>query len=604
MGEKEINFWAKKLIFQRKFITMKTLYFKILTKGESEYVNPEKDTLWMIGMKSTEFEILMGGEKEIIEKFVRVLKEYDPERIIGFKQDYEDFPFLIERAKKYNIAIDIGKNGGEVRSSGKYFRGIILKETRIEGRENIDLFSIAWRDFPRLPTKEIDELAEALEIRGFKKIPRFKLKDKREKDVRGYLEDYVNTIEKIAEAILPFEESISEICNVPLDRQIRMTVGELIDVIVIREMKKRGIKEMRIGGKRKYEGGYVWLKAPGVYENVVYLDFQSMYPSIIKAWNISPETVDMDEGELVEVEGVKHMVNREKKGVIPYLVENFLERRQRIKEELKKDYNKKLDAEQKALKVMANAMYGYMGWGGATYYNRNAAELIAALARHYIKEVHRIIELMGGTVLYVDTDGIQFIGGNPEEIMDEINSRFPLNIELERVADKAVYWTKKKYAHLLGDKVIAVGLEYVRRDYPLLIKEAQRDILSALLKGNADEARRIRAEYRKRLKEGRFEVEEIAVVEQLTKKPEEYEKATKASVVAKILKERYGIEVHRGTYLYIVIVKGSGGPTYRARPVEMVEIKDIDINYYLKMFDDTINRTFEVFRISPIKQWF
>jgi len=583
---------------------MKTLYFKILVKSESGYPNPQRDEIWMIGIKTSDLNILIGEEEKIIRDFLKVVKEYDPDRIVGFKQDYEDFPFLIERAKKYGISIDIGRDGSVVESSGKYFRGIILKETRINGRENIDLFAIAWRDFPRLPTKEIDEMAEALEIRGFKRIPQFRLREKSTQEVKRYLMDYIEVMEKIAQAILPFEESISQICQIPLDRQIRMTVGELIDVIVVKEMKARRIKEMRIGGRGKYEGGYVWLSAPGVYENVVYLDFQSMYPSIIRVWNISPETVDMGDGEEVEVEGIKHRINKKERGVIPYLVENFLERRLRIKEELKRGYNKKLDAEQKALKVMANAMYGYMGWSGATYYNRNAAELIAALARHYIKEVHKLIEEKGGRVIYVDTDGIQFTGAPAPEIMEEINSKYPLNIELERIVEKAAYWTKKKYAHLFDGKVVAVGLEYVRRDYPPIVKEAQRKIVEALLNGMVEEARKLRAEYRKRLKDGRFELEDIAMIEQLTKKPEEYEKATKASIVAKILRERYGVDVHRGSYLYIAIVKGSGGPTYRARPIEMVTVKDVDVSYYLKLYDDTINRTFEVFQVSPVKQWF
>ncbi|OYT58478.1 hypothetical protein B6U71_04550 [Euryarchaeota archaeon ex4484_178] len=583
---------------------MKSLYFKILSKTQCGYINPQKDRIYMIGVKTDNVKILVGEESRIIRDFVDIFTSYDPDRIIGFKQDYDDFPFLEERAKKYGISLDLGRDGSPIKSSGKYFRGLILKETKIEGRENIDLFAIAWRDFPRLPTKEIDELAGALEIKGCRVIPQFRIAEKKDKELVEYLENYLEILEKITDSIIPFEESISEICEVPLDRQIRMTVGELIDTIVVREMKKRGIKEMRIGGKGKYEGGYVWLKAPGVYENVVYLDFQSMYPSIIKVWNISPETVDMGDGEWVEIEGVKHRVNKEKRGVIPQLVDNFLKERLSIKEKLKKKYSKKMDAQQKALKVMANAMYGYMGWSGATYYNRNAAELIAALARYYIKGVHRLIEEMGGNVIYVDTDGIQFTGGDWDDIMERINSEFPLNIELERIVDRAAYWTKKKYAHLFQDKVVAVGIEYVRRDYPPLIKEAQRKIVESLLREDVEEARRIRSEYRKKLKNGEFNVEEIAVVEQLTKKPEEYEKATKASVVAKILKEKYGVDVHRGTYLYIAIVKGSGGPTFRARPIEMVSPKDIDISYYLKMYDDTINRTFEIFNVSPVKQWF
>ena len=583
---------------------MKTLYFKILSKSESSYINPQRDEIHMLALKTGETKILEGEEENIIQKFVEDFKSYDPDRIIGFKQDYEDFPFLMERAKKYGIKLTLGRDGSVIKSSGKYFRGLILKETKINGRENIDLFAISWRDFPRLPTKEIDELAATLGIKDFHAIPQFRLKEKSDEALKDYLKEYLHVLERITDAIIPFEESISEICQVPLDRQIRMTVGELIDVIVVREMKSRGIEEMRVGGKGKYEGGYVWLKAPGVYENVTYLDFQSMYPSIIKVWNISPETVDMDNGEWVEVEEVKHRLNRDKRGVIPQLVDNFLTERIKIKNELKVKYSRRLDAQQKALKVMANAMYGYMGWSGATYYNRNAAELIAALARHYIKSVQKLIEEMGGQVIYVDTDGIQFVGGDAEKIMDKINREYPLNIELERVVRRAVYWTKKKYAHLWDSIVDAVGLEYIRRDYPPLIKDAQRKIVQLLLNGDVEGAREVRREYRIKLKNGDFEIEEIGTVEQLTKKPEEYEKVTKASVVAKILKEKYGVEVHRGAYLYIAVVKGSGGPTHRARPIEMVSVKDIDVDYYLSMYDDTINRTFEPFGVSPTKQWF
>ncbi len=583
---------------------MKTLYLKTLAKTESGYINPKKDKIYMLALKSDDIKILKGEEEDIIKEFVKIFKEYDPDRIVGFKQDTEDFPLLYERAKNYGINLNLGKDESSVDFSGKYFRGIILKETKINGRENIDLFAIAWRDFPRLPTNEIDELADALEIKGFKRIPQFRIKEKGDEELESYLRDYVRTIKEISNAILPFEESISNICDVPIDKQIRMTVGELIDIIVKREMKKRGIKEMRIGKAGRYEGGYVWLKEPGVYENITYLDFQSMYPNIIKAWNISPETVDMDKGEEIEIEGVKHKIKKDVRGVIPELVDNFLSKRLELKRKLKEKYDKKMDAEQRALKVMANAMYGYMGWNGASYYNRNAAELIAALARYYIKNVRKIIENMGGTVIYVDTDGIQFIGGDWEKIMNKINDEYPLNIELERIAQRGVYWSKKKYAHLYDGKVTAVGVEYIRRDYPQIIKDAQRQIVEHLLKEDVERAREIRMKYRNMIKEGKFEIEDIAVAEQLTKKPEEYEKATKASVAAKILMENYGVEVHRGMYIYIAIVKGSGGPTYRARPIEMVKIEDLDLSYYLSLYDETINRTFEPFKVSPTRQWF
>jgi len=581
---------------------MKNLYFKILPEGDI-FPNPKKDRIEMIAAYGDKLLIFEGEEENILKDFLDYFSRYNPDRIIGFKQDYEDFPYLAERTKKYEIRMALGKNGEEIKLSGKYFRGIILKRTKIPGRENIDLFAIAWRDFTRLPTKELDELADSLGI-DFRRIPYFRLRKMKRDERKNYLKKYVEVIKDVANELIPFEESISELCDIPLEEQIRMTIGELVDVIVVREMTKRRIKEIRTGGEKWYEGGYVWLKAPGVYENVIYLDFQSMYPNIIKAWNISPETVNVKDGEEIKIEGKIYRIRKDIRGVIPSLIDDFLDRRLKIKEILKNKYDKKLDAQQRAIKVITNAMYGYMGWSGATYYNRYAAQLIAALARFYIKEVKKIIEEMGGDVIYVDTDGIQFTGVNIESVLKKINENFPLNIEVERVAQKAVYWAKKKYAHLSEGKTEVVGLECIRKDYPPIIKRAQKEIIEALLNNEVDRAREIRLFYRNKIKRGDINLEDLATVEQLTKKPEEYEKATKASVAAKILKDKFGVDIHRGAYLYIVIVKGSGGPTYRARPIEMASIEDVDIDYYLKIYDDTIKRTFEPFNVSITRQWF
>ena len=50
----------KSLIFQKKFCNMKSLYFKILSKTQCGYINPQKDTIHMIGVKTDNVKILVG----------------------------------------------------------------------------------------------------------------------------------------------------------------------------------------------------------------------------------------------------------------------------------------------------------------------------------------------------------------------------------------------------------------------------------------------------------------------------------------------------------------------------------------------------------------
>ncbi|RLF48375.1 MAG: hypothetical protein DRN20_04670, partial [Thermoplasmata archaeon] len=328
----------------------------------------------------------------------------------------------------------------------------------------------------------------------------------------------------------------------------------------------------------------------------------------IKEFNISPETV-VEEGEecekrCVKVDGRKYWVRSDVRGAIPSLLDQFLSMRRRIKEMLAREYDPRLDAQQKAVKVVANAMYGYMGWTGASYYNKSAAELIAALARDFIKRVRAIIEKMGGDVIYIDTDGIQFTGLDGDKVVDKVNSELPLVIEMEYVAKKAIYWAKKKYVHYVDDKIEVKGLEYIRKDYPPFIRRAQLEYIREYLHHGINGAKKIEEKWRERVMRREIELDDLVIMEQLTKKPDEYEKATKASVAAKMLLEKFGVDLPRGTTLSLVIVKGHGGPTYRAMPSHMVKIEDVDWSYYVQMFNDVMERTKSPISKPVIKRWF
>jgi DNA polymerase elongation subunit (family B) len=58
-------------------------------------------------------------------------------------------------------------------------------------------------------------------------------------------------------------------------------------------------------GNMAYEGGYVFEPTPGLYNWVMAMDFASLYPSVQRQFNISPETFkgidferDLKEGEI------------------------------------------------------------------------------------------------------------------------------------------------------------------------------------------------------------------------------------------------------------------------------------------------------------------
>ncbi len=546
----------------------------------------------------------------VLRDFIDVVRKVNPDAIIGYGQDADELQHMTARAKVNGLRLALGRDGEEPVQTGRFFRGMILVEQRVRGRANIDMFPIAWRDFPQLPMRTWYELADEIGVSRPKVLMKFRIPDlwKRDPDsVIGYLRAKLETIREISNKLLPNQVELSRLVLRPIHYLIRSPVGEIVESYVFREAysKKWAIPGKSPGGGG-YAGGYVWLRSPGIYEEVGYLDFASMYPSIMASHNISVETVNPPEGlcdvEPITAEGITAKVCRNYQGILSEIIEKLLKMRSELKSKMKKLPEgspewRRLDAIQRAVKVITNATYGYLGWEGACFKNPEAAKLVAALGRYYIKRVREIAEDKGFKTVYIDTDGIQLIGGRPEdyqELIDLINERFPLRIELEYVADRAIYLTKKKYAHLVDGKLIAKGFEFVRRDYPNIVKEAQRKVVEMLLQGESlDRIRAVVRDYVKRIEELKVEKEDLIIIETIGKEIEKFERRTKGYYVAKWLKEKKGIEVHRGRVRRILIVKGGGSINERARPAEFFSIEDVDKEYYIRLLEQVIERTLE-----------
>lgn len=599
---------------------LKKLYFKSIIYSKDGFPFPEKDPILIIAciIDDKEKIFIADGmdDKKLIADFIEFIKEYDPDLIISFSQDTDDFPYIFKRARKHGIEFNIGKMGEAPIETGKYFRGMIIKETVIPGRINADFFPVAVREFPNLPTKSIDEVADVLGIKiPYEDIPEYEIDDywkNKRKDLIEYARKKIQLIKSIADEQILFQIELSKITKVMLQQVLRYTVGELVDSLILYEAKKRNfpIGKRGEGETEFYIGGEVWLKSPGIYDNVIYFDFKSMYPSIISKFNISPETVDCDcckgKAKLIVVEEgkkkIQHYICEKKKGLLAEIVENLIKKRNEIKKEMMKfkvdsTAYKQLDARQHAIKVITNAMYGYMGWATSRLYTKEGAEITTAIGRKYIRELKSFMEKNGFDVIYLDTDGIQVIRKkevNIEKLINEINKKFPISIELEYIAKRAIFFAKKKYCHLVDGKIEARGVEFIRKDYPKIIKEAQKKIIEIILKENdVKKAKEMANEFRKRIEEKKVKRDELILIEQLGKKLEMYERTSKIKSCAEWLKKEKGIELHRGMNLEIVIIKGKEPINYRARPVQFFEINDIDFDYYLTLFDQVIGRTFE-----------
>jgi DNA polymerase I len=60
-------------------------------------------------------DVLEGDEPGILERFVALVRERDPDVIEGHNVYGFDFPFLIERARRHSVALGLGRDGSEPR---------------------------------------------------------------------------------------------------------------------------------------------------------------------------------------------------------------------------------------------------------------------------------------------------------------------------------------------------------------------------------------------------------------------------------------------------------------------------------------------------------
>ena len=187
------------------------------------------------------------------------------------------------------------------------------------------------------------------------------------------------------------------------------------DTIIYRRLYKNKIVVPFIEDKTKsaYPGGFVKDPHVGIHDNIVSFDLNSLYPSIIMQYNMSPETIANGEITQFDIEGVLTKSSRpdnkgkalaangqyfktDKTGIVPFIVDEMYKERVEIKKNMidaqkklqKVDKNDKQELynierdiaisenQQMAIKILLNSLYGAMGNRYFRFFDQRIAEAI------------------------------------------------------------------------------------------------------------------------------------------------------------------------------------------------------------------------------------
>ena len=527
-------------------------------------------------------------EYDLISSFASILRDYDPDIIAGYNSNEFDFPYLLERAKQLSVDMRTGRDG-----SSCYQRKIVNSTNiSITGRVAVDLLPIirssyslkqytlrnAAAELLKMKKYDVDpKEIEALWAEGGEGLRRFVSYSRRDAVLAMRLLLNLRLMDKYI--------ALSRASGALLQDIVNGGQSGMVENLLLRRFRERNRvvspkPDTEVANERYFEkpqnyslnlfnnsgaevsdemhvendesddlkGGAVLVPEKGLLEDLVILDYKSLYPTIMMAHNLCYSTAVTDQSlapacdkTIIAPSGGKFVSPEISPGIMPQVLRELLDQRTETKRLMKKagdEERRFLDAKQYAMKILLNSFYGYSGYARARLYSLALANAVTSFGRENIIKTKKIIDEIGSaylvdgavifkddlafgksaerrfdlSVVYGDTDSV-FVRLKPpvgevtpqeaeligKKIAEMVTSSLPQPMELvfEAFARRAIFLAKKRYALWVfepsGDgwkeRIKVRGIETVRRDWcDLTSKTLKKCLELVLIEGKVNEA--------------------------------------------------------------------------------------------------------------------
>jgi DNA polymerase-2 len=462
------------------------------------------------------------NERDLLQQLMLEITRFDPDLLIGWNVVGFDLRVLQQRAETLRLPLCLGRDQEPLRveqtQTGRWY-------ARLNGRVVLDgidtLKGATWR-FERYNLEYVAQtllgrgkLIDSPDDRG-EEIQRLYRQDPQAL-VRYNLEDcrLVSDIFEHAE-LVPYLLARARLTGLPLDK-----VGgssQAFDNLYLPRLHRAGyVAPPYASGVDGLDvpGGFVMESRPGLYRHVLVLDFKSLYPSIIRSFQIDPLGLAMgtrgDAPPEALVPGFHHAIFDRRHALLPRIIERLW----RARDEAKRLGNSALS---QAIKIQMNACYGVLGSRVCRFFDQRLSGSITLRGHQILQQTaERIEQAFGHQVIYGDTDSVFVWLGDDwpdedtdaygERLADELNrwwrqqlkQRFDIDSTLElqyeahyrrflmprmRHSEKG---SKKRYAGLKvqpdgSDQLVFRGLESVRTDWTPLARRFQQALYERIFR--------------------------------------------------------------------------------------------------------------------------
>ena len=560
--------------------------------------------------------IWLADEKLLLVELLKQIQKIDADIFIGWNIVNFDFTLLQQRFDLYKLAFSIGRDGSKAhwRNNSNNSEQRFIE---IAGRvvlDGIDLLKTATYSFPSF---SLDNVANTLLGIG-----------KKVHDVDNRIQEITDNFNHNKPALaaynledcrlvwlifektqlLAFAQLRAQLTGLAIDR-IGGSVAAFTN-LYLPKLHRSGYVAPNMGDGASdlvSPGGYVMNSIPGLYDNVLVLDFKSLYPSIIRTFKIDP--MGLIEGLKVsdktkEVKGFDGAYFSRDKHFLPRIIETLWSAR----DEAKLQKNAALS---QAIKIIMNSFYGILGSTGCRFFDPRLAGSITKRSHEILKTTSVWIEAKGYQVIYGDTDSIfVHVGASKSrtesknlgnELQSFINKKWRktliddyqldchLEIEFETLFSRFFMptirglksvkniGTKKRYAGVSNGELVFKGLETVRSDWTELSKNFQQELYRRIF-SNEPVGDYIK-EIVNGLKQGVHD-DKLVYTKKIRRKLCDYVNTPphiKAAILAnhelknRGMKQKYQ---HRSTIRYVITLDG-------VQPLEFKRSK-LDYDYYIE----------------------
>lgn len=508
-----------------------------------------------------------GDELAALDAFTDRVKRLDPDVLTGWNIVDFDLSALARIAARVHHPFNLGREPGAIRirkAEGYFGSG----NATIPGRLVLDGIDLLRGAFVRMDDYSLDAVAR--EVLGEGKAVAGDVHDRIGEIIHNYKHDlaafarYARTDARLAYDIVMKLDLVrlafarSRLTGMTPDR-VAASIASF-DFLYLSELERLRVVAPSVRSDDSsvhaaQQGGHVLEPVTGLHRNVWVFDFRSLYPSIIRTFNVDPLAYVAEPPPDADVIRTPGGAFRREPAILPRMLDELFPRREAAK--------KAGDAvASNAIKILMNSFYGVLGTPACRFHNAALANSITGTGRELLLWSKRWFEAAGFKVLYGDTDSLFVSSGmddpdpalarGPElaasltrELERYIDERWRLPSRLELEFEKlyaklflprvrhGTGGARKRYAGLVHgrdtDRIEFVGMEVVRRDWTALAKEVQREIYQRLF---ADQpVDRYLTDLVRRVRDGALD-DALVYRKNLRKETDDYTATTPPHVVA------------------------------------------------------------------------